>query len=72
MGSLWGSIMLLCGAVLLRTEDGRAQQTKNNVPRLKLSYKGELLAFELSVTNGKSLNDSPLYYFVLEPCLLIL
>lgn len=70
MGSLWGSVMLLCAVVLLRTEGSGAQQTKNNVPRLKLSYKGEFLAFELSVINGKSLNDSSLY--VLEPCLLIL
>lgn len=51
MGSLWGSVMLLCGVVLLRTEGRGAQQTKNNVPRLKLSYKGEFLAFEMSVIN---------------------
>lgn len=48
MDSLWGSIMLLCGVVLLRTEGSEPQQTKNNVPRLKLSYKGEFLALVLS------------------------
>lgn len=64
MGSLWGSIMLLCGVLLLRTEGSGAQQTKNNVPRLKLSYKGEFLAFALSIINGKSLNDSALLCFV--------
>ncbi|GLD68820.1 semaphorin-3A [Lates japonicus] len=42
MGFLWGSIMLLFGVALLRMEGSGAQQTKtkNNVPRLKLSYKG--------------------------------
>lgn len=61
MGSLWGSIMLLCGVVLLRTEGSGAQQTENNIPRLKLSYKGEFLAFVYSVTNRKSLHVSALH-----------
>lgn len=59
MGSLWGSVVLLCGVLLLRTEGSGAQQTKNNVPRLKLSYKGEFLAFVSSVVNV--LNDSALH-----------
>lgn len=59
MGSLWGSVMLLCGVVLLRTEGSRAQQTKNNVPRLKLSYKGQFFAFVHSVIN--------VYMYDLEP-----
>lgn len=49
MGSLWGSIILLCAVGVLRTESRESQQTKSNVPRLKLSYKGEFLAFEVSV-----------------------
>lgn len=55
MGFLWGSIMLLFGVALLRMEGSGAQQTKtkNNVPRLKLSYKGEFLAFVLYLNDNK-------------------
>lgn len=45
MGFFWGSIMLLCGVALLNTGGSGAQQTKNNVPRLKLSYKGAFVSF---------------------------
>lgn len=41
MGSLWASVSLLCGVFLLWTEGKGQQQTKSNVPRLKLSYKGQ-------------------------------
>lgn len=44
MGFLWGSTVLLCTVALLRVEGSEAQQTKNNVPRLKLSYKGECVS----------------------------
>lgn len=43
MGSLWASVSLLFGLLLLGTEGEGQQQTKSNVPRLKLSYKGQLL-----------------------------
>lgn len=56
MDSLWGSVSLLFGVLLLWTEGRGQQQTKNNVPRLKLSYKGQFpkdgtLALTLPLVN---------------------
>lgn len=70
MGSFWGSVMLLFAAVLLRTEGKGAQESKNNVPRLKLSYKGEVVfAFEIYVTHY--VNDSATFYFLVPSVTLV-
>ncbi|TMS05177.1 Semaphorin-3ab [Larimichthys crocea] len=65
MGSLWGSFMLLCGVVLLRTEGSGTQQTKNNVPRLKLSYKDMLESNNLVTFEGLA-NSSAYHTFLLD------
>nr|XP_029136724.1 semaphorin-3ab-like [Labrus bergylta] len=64
MGSLWGSVMLLmCGVVLLRVEG--YEETKNNVPRLKLSYK-EMLESNNLVTFEGLANSSSYHTFLLD------
>lgn len=63
MGSLWGSVMLLCGVVLVRTEGREAQQTKKNVPRLKLSYRGEFLVLAMSFINGERIVIKLFFYY---------
>lgn len=65
MGFLWGSFMLLCGVTLLRMEGTGAQQTKNNVPRLKLSYK-EMLESNNLVTFEGLANSSAYHTFLLD------
>uniref|UniRef100_A0A3B3IC74 Sema domain, immunoglobulin domain (Ig), short basic domain, secreted, (semaphorin) 3Ab n=1 Tax=Oryzias latipes TaxID=8090 RepID=A0A3B3IC74_ORYLA len=60
MGFLWGSIVLLCAVALLRVEGSEAQQTKNNVPRLKLSYKEMLESKNLETFEG--LSNSSAYH----------
>jgi hypothetical protein len=46
MASFWGMVVLLCGMVVI----SGAQKTKSNMPRLKLSYKGESYSFTLTLT----------------------
>ncbi|XP_040017855.2 semaphorin-3ab isoform X2 [Gasterosteus aculeatus] len=65
MDSLLGSILLLCGSILLRTEGIRAQQTKNNVPRLKLAYKDMLESNNLVTFEGLA-NSSAYHTFLLD------
>uniref|UniRef100_A0A8C7Y488 Sema domain, immunoglobulin domain (Ig), short basic domain, secreted, (semaphorin) 3Ab n=1 Tax=Oryzias sinensis TaxID=183150 RepID=A0A8C7Y488_9TELE len=60
MGFLWGNIVLLCAVALLRVEGSEAQQTKNNVPRLKLSYKEMLESKNLETFEG--LSNSSAYH----------
>ncbi|KAF6717613.1 Semaphorin-3ab [Oryzias melastigma] len=60
MGFLWGSTVLLCTVALLRVEGSEAQQTKNNVPRLKLSYKEMLESKNLETFEG--LSNSSAYH----------
>ncbi|TNN48358.1 Semaphorin-3A [Liparis tanakae] len=65
MGSLWGSTVLLWGLVLLGTEGGGAQQNKNNVPRLRLSYKDMLESNNLVTFEGLA-NSSSYHTFLLD------
>uniref|UniRef100_A0A6Q2XYK0 Uncharacterized protein n=1 Tax=Esox lucius TaxID=8010 RepID=A0A6Q2XYK0_ESOLU len=60
MASLWGTVVLLCGVVL-----SASQQTKSNVPRLKLSYK-EMLESNNLVTFEGLPNSSAYYTFLLD------
>ncbi|KAM6937684.1 semaphorin-3ab [Xenentodon cancila] len=65
MGFLWGTIMLLCGVALLWADGSKAQQTKDNIPRLKLSYK-EMLESNNLVTFEGLANSSAYHTFLLD------
>ncbi|XP_037110232.1 semaphorin-3ab [Syngnathus acus] len=66
MGSLlWCSFVLTCGMILLRKGGDGAQQTKANVPRLKLSYKDMLESNNLLTFEGL-LNSSSYHTFLLD------
>ncbi|XP_056907796.1 semaphorin-3ab [Takifugu flavidus] len=65
MGSFWGRVTLLCVAVLLKTECRGAQETKNNIPRLKLSFK-EMLESNNLVTFEGLANSSSYHTFLLD------
>lgn len=61
MGSVWGSVLLLLGALTaLRTE-----ANTNNIPRLKLSYKEMLESNNLETFEGLS-NSSSYHTFLLD------
>ncbi|XP_054632944.1 semaphorin-3ab [Dunckerocampus dactyliophorus] len=65
MGSFWGSVVVLCGLVLLRKEGDGAQQTEANVPRLKLSYKDMLESNNLVTFEGL-VNSSSYHTLLLD------
>lgn len=64
MGFFWGSVLLLARLVVLGAE-GYGAQDKNNIPRLKLSYKEMMDSNNLMTFEGLS-NSSSYHTFLLD------
>ncbi|XP_038126608.1 semaphorin-3ab [Cyprinodon tularosa] len=65
MGILRGTVILLCWFAVFKTEANSPPQAKNNVPRLKLSYK-EMLETNNLVTFEGLANSSAYHTLVLD------
>ncbi|CAL1592258.1 unnamed protein product [Knipowitschia caucasica] len=65
MSSFWDCVVLLLGGLAVLRTDGFAAQNKNNIPRLKLSYKEMLESNNLETFEGLS-NSSSYHTFLLD------